>query len=366
MKIIFLEIILSISTSCSNNDSIIPSGVTLLGGSGSGTCAGVILDDETVDTNATATQILEGFEAWDASGNLLDGTMPDNNSWDLSSAFPGTGYYSGVTNVPAGNSICTNSTILGVAGSSTCLGVGIPANFSGLKLWIKAEDLISFSDGDSVKSIFDASQNNNNAYEYLGKPTYNDSTYAFPVLDFTAANRHLRSSSFDFTALTIMLAMHTTNTTNDFMGYLSGGPASGLDYDQANGFHLDNNSIDGEGHFGANLGVGDALFLFFNWPTQMHVLTITLGSDSAEVFVNGVSEDTDTYDTPATQSPTIISIGDRTNSGLPQNNSPYSGQFYLAELIIYNSKLDNTDRAAVECYLGQKYAITDAATNSCP
>ena len=52
----------------------------------------------TADTDAGGGQILSGYEAWNSTGGLVDGTMPDNGSanFDTDGA-KSAGYYSGIT-----------------------------------------------------------------------------------------------------------------------------------------------------------------------------------------------------------------------------------------------------------------------------
>ena len=52
----------------------------------------------TGDANAGGAQILSGYEAWGSTGGLIDGTMPDNGSATFNSdGVKSAGYYSGIT-----------------------------------------------------------------------------------------------------------------------------------------------------------------------------------------------------------------------------------------------------------------------------
>jgi len=70
---------------------------------------------------ANATEILSGKKAYDSNGNILTGTMSNQGAWDLRTAFPGSGYYTGSSNAPASSQVCSSATLLGNAGTAVCL-----------------------------------------------------------------------------------------------------------------------------------------------------------------------------------------------------------------------------------------------------
>lgn len=73
-------------------------------------------------TTAIAAQVLTGTYFWDALGISTAGTMANRgSSWDLTTAFPGVGYYSGVTSAVTAASVCSSTSILGSAGTAVCL-----------------------------------------------------------------------------------------------------------------------------------------------------------------------------------------------------------------------------------------------------
>jgi len=69
---------------------------------------------------AVATDILNGKKVYDENGAVVVGTMTDHGSWNSTTSFPGSGYYSGVSDTPTGSQICTAQTILGISGSAVC------------------------------------------------------------------------------------------------------------------------------------------------------------------------------------------------------------------------------------------------------
>lgn len=75
---------------------------------------------------ANASNILFNKDAWLADGTIVTGTMPNNGTWDVRTAFPGAGYVAGVSNAPTAAKICSSATggqdVLGVSGTGVCLG----------------------------------------------------------------------------------------------------------------------------------------------------------------------------------------------------------------------------------------------------
>lgn len=76
-----------------------------------------------------AKKLMEATELKTASGagttttttsTVMCTANTDRGVWDLTTAFPGDGVFSGVSNAPSSSSICTGSTIVGTAGSASC------------------------------------------------------------------------------------------------------------------------------------------------------------------------------------------------------------------------------------------------------
>lgn len=75
----------------------------------------------TASTTIAAGEVLSGQEYWDSAGSKQTGTMPNRGgAWDLTTAFPGAGYYSGFTSAIAAADVCTTKTILGSTGTAVC------------------------------------------------------------------------------------------------------------------------------------------------------------------------------------------------------------------------------------------------------
>ena len=84
-----------------------PDPATLCAGTTVGTVAGTaICQGGSTSSPAGASDILTGKGAWDSSGTLMTGSMPDRGALDASSAFPGAGFYDGtVTHLPSASQI---------------------------------------------------------------------------------------------------------------------------------------------------------------------------------------------------------------------------------------------------------------------
>ena len=90
-------------------------GTTLFGTAGTPIC-----QSGSAATPAAASDVLAGQQAFDTTGAIFSGTLVDRSTWNITTTFPGVGKYSGVTTVPAASSICSYTTLLGVAGTTIC------------------------------------------------------------------------------------------------------------------------------------------------------------------------------------------------------------------------------------------------------
>ncbi|MCM2279347.1 MAG: DUF1566 domain-containing protein [Oligoflexia bacterium] len=79
---------------------------------------GILLQGSTASP-AGPGNILNGLEAWDATGTKITGVMTNRGGFDGAASFPGTGFYDGTTSnyPPSAAQIALGSTILGVAGT---------------------------------------------------------------------------------------------------------------------------------------------------------------------------------------------------------------------------------------------------------
>lgn len=119
----FLNLLLTASlilaTSGCEQGTLTTSGATSVSAFSSGTTG------SGASTAAIASNVLSGKIFIDATGSVVQGTMANQGSFDLTTTFGGAGYYSGTTNTPTASTICSGTTILGVAGSGACSGASL-------------------------------------------------------------------------------------------------------------------------------------------------------------------------------------------------------------------------------------------------
>ncbi len=69
-------------------------------------------------TIPAAGNVLSTAPVYGDPGAAVTPLLANKGSWDLATAFPGVGYYSGTTNTPAAGAIVSGSTIIGVSGNA--------------------------------------------------------------------------------------------------------------------------------------------------------------------------------------------------------------------------------------------------------
>lgn len=87
-----------------------------------GTSGTAVCESNTATIDATlAPKLLSATSLYDSSGKLVTGSMTNQGSWDVStSAFPGTGYYSGASSSLSTGQVCIGSKILSANGTAIC------------------------------------------------------------------------------------------------------------------------------------------------------------------------------------------------------------------------------------------------------
>ena len=73
-----------------------------------------------ITSQVLTTNILQGSNYKDATGVLYIGTMANRGTWNLANAFPGVGYYAGVTGSPTASQLCSGLSIAGIHGTAVC------------------------------------------------------------------------------------------------------------------------------------------------------------------------------------------------------------------------------------------------------
>lgn len=123
------------------NVTNICSSKSILNLSGSAICQGA-----SGGTNSTAANVLIGTYFWNSSGVSTQGTMQNRGVWNLTSGFPGAGYYPSVSNIPTSTDIRSGVTILGVTGDSNVVNTSSgDANgvdlLAGKKAWVDGGEI---------------------------------------------------------------------------------------------------------------------------------------------------------------------------------------------------------------------------------
>lgn len=92
-------------------------GNSIFGSSGTAVCQ----NEAPAGVETVASQVLTGTYFWDSLGYSRQGTMANRaGTWDLTTAFPGTGYYTGISSAISASDVCNTKNILGSAGTAVC------------------------------------------------------------------------------------------------------------------------------------------------------------------------------------------------------------------------------------------------------
>ncbi|HVU80034.1 MAG TPA: hypothetical protein VHD37_01585 [Candidatus Paceibacterota bacterium] len=225
----------------------------------------------------------------------------------------------------------------------------VPSDVSGLVEWLDASQITGKADGDSVATWTDASGNGYDATAVGGSPTYQTNILnGRPVLRFVAASsQKMRAHPTVNTPYTLFVVARLNGGSNgrilgsiypNNQNYLCG---------WWNGFE---NTMYGEGFV---RGGSDSA------TTNWHQYTCK-GTGSLTTFYDyGVSL--------ASNNSGVAGL----NSGLALGGYDPTGDqelsnFDIAEVIIYNVALSDSDRAAVEAYLYNKYFVAPVVVSDPP
>jgi hypothetical protein len=228
-----------------------------------------------------------------------------------------------------------------------------PADIAGLQGWWKADSL-SLSDGDPVATWEDSSGNSRDLTEGTTKPTYETGILnSLPVVRFDGTDDKIAfvsgSTWLSGDNLTIFCVYVMRGEPDAAGRYISVVGAVGeLDYDGPDGlifFH--------------NTGAGAEEQTMTNTVVQT-TQTSSLDTPSLETFRltggtfthrhNGAAADTDPTGALATQAWREFRLG---GSGRADEYT----QADMAEILVYDSSLSDTDRDAVEAYLADKWGL---------
>lgn len=336
---------------------------SLYGTTGTAVCQGT-----SGGTNAAASEVLAGKYYWNSSGTSTVGTMVNRGAWDLTTSFPGAGYYSSVTSAPTASTICSGTTAAGVAGTRNC-GLNPTLSYTtGIGLWFKADSL-SLSDGDRVATWTDSSSNavsvtqstNDNRPLYVsnavnGKPVVRFNKAASQVLK--SGGNNVPGTYFTGTdAATAIFVARTNVGDSDYYDFLGWG-------DCVNDRFL----------IGAMSKITPLSGFYFQLgnPSGGTAAAVSTPTGTFSKFnVTSVQRNGSTgyYRTNGTEMATVASWTSTLNNAISSElyvggavcNNKFDGD--IAEILVFPSAVSASNVTTVECYLGQKYGITVSGCN---
>lgn len=242
-----------------------------------------------------------------------------------------------------------------------------PTDISGIKLWVKADQL-SLSDGDPVSTWADQSGLGNDITSSgSNRPTFKTGILnSLPVVRFDGSDDFMEKSSFSgvdgVAGMTIFLVVKMASFSND-QTFVSkwdyntqGSFAWQSAYDNANpneqsGIFIAD-AVNDAGNNKAETTDNTSLSSF-GILTMVYDGSLT-NANRVKMYYNGTARTmstSGTIPTALTTATSSLKIG-KFGGALTRY---FNGDF--AEIIIYNSALNSTDRASVRTYLQTKYGL---------
>ncbi len=228
---------------------------------------------------------------------------------------------------------------------STVFGFA-PSDLSNLSLWLKADSL-GLTDGASVSSWTDSSGNNHNATQVTtnAQPIFKTNILGGkPVIRFDGINDELSESlSVSNTNYTVFLVAKSTASAGSF--HIAVGYGNGSDGTLWMGQFNSTNEITISGSSLANDLKTNAD------PAANHIYSVVANGGALYGYVDGSSAGVG--GALGNRPSDYLTLGSYSNDGLPWQGD-------IAEVIVYNSSLSDSDRQQVENYLNTKYASNTA------
>lgn len=231
-----------------------------------------------------------------------------------------------------------------------------PRSISGLAVWLAADKITGLVDGAAVSSWSDASGNGNTAAQATGanQPVYKTGIISgMPVVRFDGVNDFLKiadSGTYKVTRLTVFIVSRTTVLNTNSKAMISYPhavthtspfyrwalvPHSRPNFDVYSNGAITTGSAEVRGFVSSQLGPA----LLWSFDTR----AAKVWKDGI-LFIDGADAD-QTY-------PNAVGIcmgADNTGA------DPWGGD--IAEVLVYNRQLTDTERQTVEVYLAEKYAL---------
>lgn len=223
-------------------------------------------------------------------------------------------------------------------------GAFSPSDLANIRLWLKADAITGLNDNDNISTWEDSSANGYDVTQGTGtkQPTYQTNELnSLPVVRFDGGDTltnmtSIMSADPSFTVFAVAKSSDWDAATNDVLNI-------GDDFTQA--FILRTQSSNTMKVWQPNTNnlttgtITDSNWYYFSY-------TYNASTNAAELFLDGVSADT----------ATISGIDpDKTYIGSFIDSFYFTGD--IAEVIVYEQELSDTDRESVENYLATKYNL---------
>ena len=224
-----------------------------------------------------------------------------------------------------------------------------PRNISGLTLWLDAADISTLTvSGSNVSSWRDKSGNNNNATQptLANQPTIGTLLNGLNVLDFTGTQPYFSFPTISFTNITVFTIFRNT-TLRAYCSPLFIGPFFFFFTDGAgnNLYGTGRLGINGEGIISqAAAGITTTNYLLYS-------LNLTVGgTDIVNFYING--RNTANFNGSASGGRSYYQVGSTDSVGATTG--------FIAEILVYNGVLNNSQRQQVEGYLAHKWGLASS------
>ncbi|HXG09465.1 MAG TPA: hypothetical protein VNK04_06720 [Gemmataceae bacterium] len=225
-----------------------------------------------------------------------------------------------------------------------------PDQVAGLKLWLKADAITGLNDGDAVTTWEDSSGQNNDATQstVAKKPTYQTNEInGKPCVRFDGFDDCLQTPAFSVGPLTAFVVLKLTTLRIIY--------EQSANANEAPGFWLY-----GSTHstlFVHKPAGGTARDRPGGLPTgAWQIVTQRCDGTHAghKLWING---DEQSLTDNLSSNPGTAEISDVLNIGARNNGAAFASAVDIAELLIYDAAVSDSDRQLIENYLNNKYAI---------
>jgi len=228
----------------------------------------------------------------------------------------------------------------------------VPTDIGGCILWLRADGIIGLSDGDPVGTWADESGSGNDISQAteVYKPTYKTGIRnGKPVVRFDGGDDYLYKDSRLSTSNVGMISMAIYIKSVDTGGFFCSGKMGANVYHTCRQYNTGNRIYL---HTAAIQYYTDNGYAADNW----YILSFRGDGSTYKWYKNG-SLQTWTAGTGYTWWEIVhdtMAVGTIRYSSF-QNKYPFDGD--IAELVVYEADIGDSDRESVESYLNTKYAI---------